>query len=120
MTITKVKVKNAIIKEMGNLTKAAQRLGCVRKTVYNWIEKEPELAIVVEEARDTALDFVENKLMDGIREGHPTLIIFFLKTQGRKRGYIERQEIEYSGTLAISAEDIIKAIQDAKKETGEK
>lgn len=95
MALTKLKVRNAIIKEKGNLSNAAKRLGCVRKTVYNWIEKEPELLTAVDEARDTALDFVENKLMEGIDKGNVTLIIFYLKTQGKGRGYVERIEHEH-------------------------
>ena len=122
MTITKIKVRNAIIKEKGNLSNAAKRLGCVRKTVYNWIEKEPDLEYVVEEARDTALDFVENKLMEGIEAGHPTLIIFYLKTQGKGRGYVERTEHEFIDwrTKAIEAIQQGKAtFEETQKQLGE-
>ena len=43
-------------------------------------------------ARETAIDHVESKLMGAIDDGNVTAIIFFLKTQGKSRGYTERSE----------------------------
>ena len=41
-----------------------------------------------------AIDFAESQLHKQIRDGNSTATIFFLKTKGKKRGYVERQEIE--------------------------
>ena len=38
------------------------------------------------------LDFAETMLMKHIREGDTTSLIFYLKTKGRERGYVERVE----------------------------
>jgi hypothetical protein len=63
-----------------------------RVTLYKWIEQEGlEQAVI--EGRNTRLDFVESKLDQKIDGGDTTAIIFFLKTQGKSRGYVERQEL---------------------------
>ena len=43
------------------------------------------------------MDLAEKRLFDLVNEGHPSAIIFTLKTLGKHRGYIERQEHEISG-----------------------
>lgn len=83
----------AIRKNNGILTKAAQALGCNRQTVANYIERYATVKAAYEEANETNIDFVESKLMQNISAGDTTAIIFFLKTKAKNRGYVERQEI---------------------------
>ena len=45
------------------------------------------------EARESMLDTAEATLYDKIAAGDTTALIFFLKTEGKSRGYVERQEI---------------------------
>jgi len=56
----------------------------------------PSLKEVLSEAREIALDHVESKLMKAIDDGNLTAIIFFLKTQGKSRGYSERSEFGHT------------------------
>ena len=46
------------------------------------------------------------ELMCEKRKKHMTATIFFLKTQGRNRGYVERQEMDVDGNLSLSVEFI--------------
>ena len=48
------------------------------------------------EARESALDEAESELMKLIRAGNLTAIIFFLKTQGKSRGYSERSDFGHA------------------------
>lgn len=50
-------------------------------------------AFGITDARESMIDTAESMLYKQIGEGNTTAIIFFLKTQGRQRGYIERQEL---------------------------
>lgn len=68
-------------------------IGIERKTHYNWMESDPEYAQAVREIDDVALDFGEASLVDQIRDRNTAATIFYLKTKGKSRGYIERQEI---------------------------
>jgi len=84
---------NAIHKSRGLLTAAADALGCTRGAIYEAAKKHPEIQQAIEEARERTTDVAEGKLFQKINEGDNTAIIFYLKTQGKKRGYVERQEV---------------------------
>ena len=43
----------------------------------------------------------ELALYKAIQDGEGWAVCFYLKTQGKQRGYIERQEIEHSGAIGI-------------------
>ena len=85
-------IEKAIVKAFGNLSTASKSLGVERATLYKWIEQEG-LEEAVIEGRNSRLDFAESMLDKGMQEGNMTAVIFYLKTQGKSRGYVERQEI---------------------------
>jgi transposase-like protein len=85
-------IEDAIVKAFGNISIASKSLGVDRVTLYKWIDQE-SLEHAVIEGRNSRLDFVESKLDQKISSGDTTAIIFFLKTQGKSRGYVERQEL---------------------------
>lgn len=82
-------------KSFGNILVSCKAVGIARQTYYNWIENDPEFKKEVEsvEPQERFLDFLEGKLVEKINKGDTTSIIFALKTKGKKRGYVERQEI---------------------------
>jgi hypothetical protein len=59
------------------------------------MEEDESLKDIMVEGRNARLDFVESKLDKKISDGDTTAIIFFLKTQGKERGYVERQEFNH-------------------------
>lgn len=85
-------VAEAIKKNKGILSAAAQTLGCTRQTVANYIDRHPTVKAAFDEAREVTIDFVESRLLKNIDSGDTTAMIFYLKTQGKQRGYVERQE----------------------------
>ena len=86
-------VIQAIEKSQGIISYVAKRLGCSRKTVYNYIDRYITVKEALAEARDNQVDYVEGKLLEQINSGNITAIIFYLKTQGKHRGYSERHEV---------------------------
>lgn len=77
----------------GFVTQIAKKLGCSARHVYNLMEKYPAVVDAVREEREAQKDLTEGKLFDRIDSGDMTAIIFYLKTQAKDRGYIERQEV---------------------------
>ena len=84
----------ALEKSLGVVTTACKSVGIGRTTHYMWLDEDPEYRRDVEGISDIAVDFAESSLHKQIKDGNPTSTIFFLKTKGKKRGYVERQEID--------------------------
>jgi hypothetical protein len=92
----KSEIKKAIQGSGGYISEIARRLKCDWHTADKYI-KEFELTedLLIEDERAT--DRAEIKLMEAIEEGEIAAIIFRLKTKGKKRGYVERQEVTGAG-----------------------
>lgn len=91
----------------GVYSAAAQRLGCAPNTVRNYVNRTPKLQKAVEDICERNVDLAESALMMVLRNPkhpkHVTACIFFLKTQGRHRGYVEKQEVDakVNGTVSL-------------------
>ena len=88
--IKKDAVLKALEKTLGVVTTAVKSVGVARSTYYNWLNDDKDIESV-------ALDFAESQLHKQIGDGNTSATIFYLKTKGKKRGYVERQELEHSG-----------------------
>jgi hypothetical protein len=100
--IHKKAMLEALEKSLGVVTTAAKQVGISRKTHYEWYNNDPEYKEAVDGLVDVALDFAESKLHKQIDGGDTTATIFYLKTKGKRRGYIEKQEIEHSGKVGVT------------------
>jgi hypothetical protein len=87
---------DALEKSLGVVTSAAKAVGVGRTTHYLWMQEDKEYKAAVDELSDVAIDFAESQLHKQIKEGNSTATIFFLKTKGKKRGFVERQEVDVS------------------------
>jgi hypothetical protein len=99
MDIQKKAMLEALEKNLGIVTGACMQVGIARSTHYLWMGNDAEYKTAVEEIENLTLDFAESRLHNKIRDGDTTATIFFLKTKGKKRGYIERVEQEVTGTM---------------------
>ena len=110
----KKKVVAALITTKGVVTSACELAGIHRSTYYNWIRDFPLFRQMAEEAQEVAIDFVEGKLFSNIEDGDTASIIFFLKTRGKKRGYVERTELtgKDGERLNPTSEDVNKLIDE--------
>jgi|TARA_R110000744_G_scaffold145452_1_gene258082 hypothetical protein len=83
----------ALEKHLGIVTTACRIVGVGRTTFYGWLKEDEEFAKQVEDIQNVALDFAESQLHKQIGDGNTSATIFYLKTKGKGRGFVERQEI---------------------------
>lgn len=100
--VTVSQVEKQLREKRGNIAAVARALGSTRQTVYDKIKKYPKLQATLKETRETMLDNAETTLYDEALNGNITALIFFLKTQGKSRGYTERTEVQHDGGLKIT------------------
>lgn len=81
----------------GMVSLTAEMLRCDPDTVRNYCKRHPTVAAALREERERVTDIAELSLFRAIQNGEAWAVCFYLKTQGRSRGYIERQELETSG-----------------------
>lgn len=119
MDTLKKKILEALELSHGIVTIACKSIDLPRSTYYSWLENDKEFKDAVTDVQETAIDFVEGKLMEKINgitvqtynaKGEPviyeqppsdTAVIFFLKTRAKKRGYVERSEVDMTGGISL-------------------
>lgn len=119
MNIQNLTLKKAMIealkKSLGIVTTACKEVGIERQTHYNWLKDDPDYKAQVEALDDMVLDFAESKLHQSINNGSDTATIFFLKTKGKKRGYVEKSEITQTNINVEVSEEESEIILDKYK-----
>lgn len=91
MAYDKEQFIKAIENSGGYISLISERVGCHISTVYDWIEKDEDVAAAIKREKVKQVDFAEGKLQSLIKKENPTAIIFYLKTQGKDRGYYEHR-----------------------------
>jgi len=91
----------ALENSLGIVTTACSQVGVSRESHYRWIREDANYKESVESLTDVAIDVVESKLYELIKQGNVTSVIFYLKTKGRKRGYSEHHELEQREILRV-------------------
>ena len=108
---TAAQVAAALVSTKGLVYLAAKRLRCEPETVQNYCKRYPSVQAVKEAQRGELVDLAEQKLRESIQNGEAWGITLCLKTIGKDRGYVERQELtgENNGplTLRVVYEDAI-------------
>lgn len=112
-TDTKKKAMIAALQQsLGVVTSACKTVGISRETHYKWLREDVDYKYQVEDLSNIALDFAESQLHNQIKNGSTPATIFYLKTKGKKRGYIERQEIQHENLEPLTIEIIDSTSED--------
>lgn len=107
----------------GLVAMAARRLGCTPNTVHNYIRRNAVVRLALETIRAELADFAMSKVLELIKAGHASTIIWYLSTYGASRGYGRQrpksEPVKPPQPFAIQWQDLalppdtIRAIQDA-------
>ena len=92
--IKKEAILQALENSLGVVTIACKQANIPRSTYYKWLKEDIEFAKQVKEIENIALDFAESQLHNQIKDGSTSATIFYLKTKGKKRGYVEKSELD--------------------------
>ena len=116
----KKELLEALAKSKGIVSTACESVGLSRTTFYDYVNTDPEFAQAVDDINEKSIDFVESKLFEKIngvtisageaiytQPPSDTAIIFFLKTRAKKRGYVEKSEIDMRGNIHVSDEPTV-------------
>lgn len=87
----------ALEKTLGVVTQACKMVDIGRTTFYKYYKEDEDFRRAVDDIENVGIDFAESQLHKQIKDGSTAATIFYLKTKGKKRGYVERQEIEHKG-----------------------
>tara|TARA_R110000787_G_scaffold9948_3_gene34317 strand:+ start:239 stop:598 length:360 start_codon:yes stop_codon:yes gene_type:complete len=91
--IKKESLLKSLEQSLGVVTVACREADIPRSTYYKWLKEDEVFAAEVSDIENVALDFAESKLHKQISDNNTSATIFYLKTKGKNRGYVERQEI---------------------------
>ena len=92
--IKKESMLEALEQTLGVVTTACKSAGIPRPTYYKWLKEDEVFRKQVQDIENIALDFAESQLHSQMKGGNTSATIFYLKTKGKKRGYIERSELD--------------------------
>lgn len=108
----------ALGKSLGIVTNACKQVGISRQTHYKWLREDFDYAKACKDIDNVTLDFAESKLHEQIFEGNVASIIFFLKTKGKQRGYVERQELDVKQNTpdlsGLSTQELIDMVENGE------
>jgi hypothetical protein len=94
--LKKEQLLTALTNSLGIVSTACETIGTSRTTYYKYYNNDLDFKGQVDSISDIALDCAESQLLELIKEKNITAIIFYLKTKGKKRGYIEKQEVNHN------------------------
>ena len=94
-TLKKRAMIEALKKTYGIVSHACKAIGIERSTHYGWIKEDPNYKAIHDSIsfEDMIVDLAENALINKIEMGDTASILFALKCRGKKRGYVEKENI---------------------------
>jgi len=106
----------ALFETNGLVTLAADKIGIHRNTALRYANDFPSVKEAIQQAKERMIDIAESSLFRALQAGEPWAVCFYLKCQGKARGYVERQEVTGAEGKPLKVEIVVQS-EVAKKLT---
>lgn len=114
------RVGEALAKHQGNVAAVARQFGVHRSSVHELICRRADLQQITRDSREGMKDDAESALYKAVREGEAWAVCFYLKTQGKDRGYCERSEVQTANRVTLEVvEEIVPAGLESTADGGQ-
>lgn len=99
--VSVAQIAEALGKTGGLIGISAQLLKVERRTVERYLTKYASLRTVRDQAKESALDHAEWSLIRAAKAGEPWAVQWFLRYQGKARGYQDVRKTEQESTVRV-------------------
>lgn len=110
--LTLGRVERALRANFGIKLATAEALGVNRSTLWEFMEKHPELKEVVKEIEEGTLDLAETVISKSIKDGNVKTAQWYAERKGKDRGYSTRVETTGANGEPIKHTEIRRTIVD--------
>lgn len=90
----------------GIITAIARKVGCDWYTAKRYITGHASVKRAYDAERETIKDVVESSLITKAKEGEAWAVKYYLSTQAKDRGYVERKEFTGKDGGPVQHEDV--------------
>lgn len=109
--VKKKDIEQSLKKNMGLVSGVAKDLNVQRQTVYNYLDKYPELKDIQKEARDKTTDVAKNRIMNAINKGHLQTCRWWLAKFDPD--FADKVDLNHSGNMTHEVNHNIGEVQKA-------
>jgi len=117
MKLVKKAVIEALKKTNANISIAAKALGVNRSSLYDFVNKHPDLKEIISDERESLVDIAESALKSAVVGKEAWAVCFTLKTLGKGRRDVERVEQTGAGGGAIQHNVLTTSAVDLTEKT---
>lgn len=108
LDLEKVRFLEVLGRNMGMVYQSCKIAGIPYSVHKKWLETDSVYAKNVEYIENMTVDYAEATLLSLIKDKNPQATMFYLKTKGAKRGYIEKDDSAKQIIESTPAEDLTK------------
>jgi hypothetical protein len=102
---TDEEMMTAIKGSCGIVSNIAEKLGCDWGTAKRYLDMSEPVKQAYANESERVIDKAENKLQAAIDSGDMQMVKWYLATKGKRRGYVEKQEVDHTGNINIAVID---------------